>query len=292
MNFIRKYKFWGVMMLLAYWSCTPQIDDKIELPTPSPASFDVQPLSNPNRVRLVNTTPNAFLFKWDLGNGTTKDSLVAEAYFPFRGTYRVTLTAFGKGGYTTTSKDVVIAQDDPTACTGNLQILSACSSKTWKLAPEAGALAVGPDAALSTVWWGNNANDVAVRACLFNDEYTFTSTGNFQYDNKGDFWADTDGNGNLTPPDLAPSAGCQPATAMATPYRAWGTNTHRFSVTANELTVTGTGAFIGLYKVANGAEVTTPQTAITYRIKELTPTKMVLLINFGPGFWQFTLVPK
>lgn len=292
MNFIKKYNFWGVMLLLGFWSCTPQIDDKIELPAPPTAVFEVQPSSNPNRVKLINKTPDAFLLRWDFGNGTTKDTLEAEAYYPFRGTYRVTLTAFGKGGHSTTSKDVVITQDDPSACTGNLQILSACSSKTWKLAPEAGALKVGPDAAISTVWWSNNANDVAVRACLFNDEYTFTSTGNFQYDNKNDFWADTDGNGNLTPPDLAPSAGCQPASAMATRYSAWGTNTHRFSVTPTELTVTGTGAFIGLYKVANGAEVTTPQSAITYRIKELTANKMVLLINFGGGFWQFTLVPK
>ncbi|MBL7815607.1 MAG: PKD domain-containing protein [Saprospiraceae bacterium] len=272
--------------------CKPTIDDKIDLPAVPTASFTVQAGSNANRVKLVNTTPDAFLFKWDLGNGTTKDSNVVDAYFPFKGTYKVTLTAFNKGGFGTATKDVVIAQDDPTACAGNLQLLTGCSSKTWKLAPQAGALLVGPDANFSTVWWQNGASDVAGRACQFDDEYTFTSSGVFNYDNKGDFWADADNNGNVTPAGMAPSVGCQPASVIPTQFKAWSTNSHRFSLTSTDLTVVGTGAFIGLYKVATGAEVTTPQASVTYKIKELTASKLVVLINFGPGFWQFTLVPK
>jgi PKD repeat protein len=281
-----------VLISLFLLGCTPQQDDAIDLPAPPTVAFEVQTTANPNKVKLINKTPDAFLFKWDLGNGSKGDSSVVEAFFPFKGTYKVTLQAFNKGGFGTATKDIVIAQDDPSACSGNLQLLTNCGSKVWKLAPQEGTLKVGPDAAFATVWWQNNAADVVARSCHFNDEYTFTSTGGFEYDNKGDFWADTDGNGNVTPADLGVSPGCQPASAWPTKYKGWSSGSHRFTVNANELTVVGTGAWIGLYKVGTGAEVTTPQASVTYKIKELTANKLVLLANFGPGFWQFTLVPK
>ncbi len=40
---------------------------------------------------------------------------------------------------------------------------------TWKLAPEAGAIGVGPE--LDNVsWWSNTSDDVTTRACLFDDD--------------------------------------------------------------------------------------------------------------------------
>lgn len=281
-----------VLICLFLYGCTPQQDVAIDLPAPPTAAFDVQPTANPNKVKLINKTPDAFLFKWDLGNGSKGDSSVVEAYFPFKGTYKVTLQAFAKGGFSTTTKDVVIAQDDPSSCAGNIQLLTGCSKKTWKLDPKEGTLKVGPDASFSTIWWQNGIADVAARSCHFNDEYIFSSSGIFEYDNKGDFWADTDGNGNVTPADLGVSPGCQAATVWPAKYKAWSSGTHRFTVNAKELSVVGTGAWVGLYKVATGAEVTTPQASVTYTIKELTANKLVLLISFGGGFWQFTLVPK
>jgi hypothetical protein len=281
-----------VLISLFLYSCTPQQEGSIDLPAPPTVAFDVQTTTNPNRVKLMNKTPDAFLFKWDLGNGSKGDSSVVEAYFPFKGTYKVTLQAFNKGGFGVATRDIVIAQDDPAGCSGNMQLLTGCSKKIWKLDPKEATLKVGPDAAFATVWWQNAIADVATRSCHFNDEYSFSSTGIFEYDNKGDFWADTDGNGNITPADLGVSPGCQAATTFPAKYKAWSSGAHRFTINAKELSVVGTGAWIGLYKVATGAEVTTPQASVTYTIKELTANKMVLLINFGVGFWQFTLVPK
>ena len=43
-------------------------------------------------------------------------------------------------------------------------------SGTWKLAPIAGALGVGPGPG-DYSWWSNNEGDVTTRACLFDDEY-------------------------------------------------------------------------------------------------------------------------
>ena len=50
---------------------------------------------------------------------------------------------------------------------------------TWRLAPESGALGVGPG--LNNVsWWSSTSDDVATRACLFDDEYVFGADGSFQ----------------------------------------------------------------------------------------------------------------
>ncbi|MBT6939815.1 MAG: hypothetical protein HN994_05425, partial [Candidatus Marinimicrobia bacterium] len=49
---------------------------------------------------------------------------------------------------------------------------------TWKLAPIAGALMVGP-AANDGSWWSNTEDDVALRACYFDDEYVFGADGSF-----------------------------------------------------------------------------------------------------------------
>ena len=55
---------------------------------------------------------------------------------------------------------------------------NAAISGDWKLAPEAGALAVGPNAG-DLSWWSISADDVAARACLFDDVYQFGSDGSF-----------------------------------------------------------------------------------------------------------------
>ena len=275
-----------------FTACTPKEDDKIDIGGLPTASFTVTATSNPNRFTLTNTSTGAFLQKWDLGDGTTADTSVVTANYARKGTYKVTLTAFGKGGSGSTTKDIVVAQDDPTACSGNIKLLTDCGTKKWKLAPEAASLWVGPDATFATTWWGIPTGDLNVRACMYNDEYSFSSDGTFKYDGKGDFWADSDNNGNVFPAGLGLSVGCQQISAMPSAYKAWGSSDARtFVINATELKVIGTGAFIGLYKVGNGAEVMVPQASVTYTIKELTATRMVIYINFGPGFWRFTLVP-
>ena len=54
------------------------------------------------------------------------------------------------------------------------------ASTTWRLSPEAGAMAVGWDAANVGGWWSSSADDVTGRACLFDDEYVFNADGSFQ----------------------------------------------------------------------------------------------------------------
>ena len=47
------------------------------------------------------------------------------------------------------------------------------------MAPEAGALQVGPTAG-SGEWWSNTLEDVTTRACVFDDQYVFNADGSFQ----------------------------------------------------------------------------------------------------------------
>jgi hypothetical protein len=50
---------------------------------------------------------------------------------------------------------------------------------SWKLAPVAGALGVGPSPG-DYSWWSSSAEDATTRACLFDDEYVFNADGSFQ----------------------------------------------------------------------------------------------------------------
>jgi PKD repeat protein len=285
-----KYCF-SMVIVFNFAGCTPQVDDKIDIGGLPVAAFDVTPTANPNKFTLTNKSTGAFMQKWDLGDGSTSDTSVVTAAYARKGTYKVTLTVFGKGGMAIATQNIVVAQDDPTACTGNVRLLTNCGTKRWKLAPEASALWVGPDATFGTTWWASGAADVTARTCLFNDEYVFSVDGTFQYDSKGDFWADTDANGNIFPPAMAITPGCHPIADMPVALRAWVDPSPRtFIINNTELKVIGLGAYMGLYKVGTGAEVQVPQASVTYTIKELTATRMVLYVSFGAGIWRYTFV--
>ena len=57
--------------------------------------------------------------------------------------------------------------------------------------------------------------------------------------------------------------------------------------------MTGTGAHLGLYKAGTppDAAVATPQPSVTYDIVSITPTRLVLRLDYGWGAWRFTFVP-
>jgi hypothetical protein len=156
--------------------------------------------------------------------------------------------------------------------------LNAQIESTWKLAPQAGALAVGPDATNLT-WWSNSSGDVTTRACLFDDSVKFAPGGTMTHYMDGNTWLEAwqgvsqDGCG--TP--VAPHNG--------------GQATYIYDAAAGTLTVNGLGAHLGLAKVTNTGELTSPANAvssITYNVAFSNGgNTMTLGINFGPGYWQF-----
>ena len=149
----------------------------------------------------------------------------------------------------------------------------------WRLAPEAGALGVGP-AKGDISWWSNSADDVNTRYCLFDDVFSFNADGSFA-NTMGDAtwlegWQGVE----------ADSCG-----APVAPHDGSAAATYSYDAAAATLTVVGQGAHLGLAKVVNGAETgVAVDDTITYEVTELTADRMTLDINFGPGYWRFVLV--
>ncbi len=157
---------------------------------------------------------------------------------------------------------------------------------TWKLAPIAGALGVGPSLG-SIEWWSNSeAEATGARACIFDDTYTFAADGSFSQDMGDSTW-------------LEPWQGSDPE-ACGTPVAPHdGSHTDATYTFANDvLTINGSGAHVGLAKAVNAGELSaaTPPAvpeSITYNVTLLAfdGNSMTLSIETGTGvFWQFKLV--
>ncbi len=270
-------------------ACKPTDLEKTDIGEPPVASFTIAAGSDANHFMLTNTTAETFITQWDLGNGLRGEGASFEAYYPYAGTYAITMTTFNKGGYSRTTQNVVVANDDPNACNGALALLTNCGSKTWRLDPNPGALHVGPD--LVQVWWANSAADVITRACLFNDTYTFNVNGTVDFNDNGDFWAEADGNGNVFPADLGVAPGCTANTSWPSQYAVWGSGTHNFVVSETTLTLAGLGAWMGLYKIGSQAEIGQPQTSVNFNLVSLTADRMVIAVSYSNGVnWRFTYV--
>ena len=154
---------------------------------------------------------------------------------------------------------------------------------TWKLAQQAGALAVGPNQGDGS-WWSNSANDLTVRACFFDDSITFDANGNMMHYMDGSTWVEQWQTGS-------PEACGTPVA----PHDGSGTYTYTFS--NNQLTVNGLGAHVGLPKAINGGELTDPANAvssITYEISFGANGEMIADIQSaggGTGWWRFIYQP-
>jgi len=154
----------------------------------------------------------------------------------------------------------------------------------WKLSPEAGAFGVGP-ALGDTSWYASGEADIAGRACLFDDIYRFGTDGTFSNVMGDESWieawqgAATDACGAL----VAPHDGSNAATFV-------------YDEAASTLAVSGLGAHIGLAKVYNGGELSSPADAVTdivYTITAMTATTMTLDIEIaGGGYWRFKLAKQ
>ncbi|MFM7473487.1 MAG: hypothetical protein ACKO00_06185, partial [Crocinitomicaceae bacterium] len=151
---------------------------------------------------------------------------------------------------------------------------------TWRLAPAAGSLAVGP-AQGDYSWWSNSTGDVSLRACLFDDSIKFDANGTMTHYMDGSTWIEGwQGLPNVCNTPIAPHDGTTNA-----PY------TYTFNSTNGELTVNGIGAHMGLAKVINGGELTSPANAassITY-ISTFSNNNntLTLEISIGGGWWKF-----
>lgn len=155
---------------------------------------------------------------------------------------------------------------------------------SWKMAPEAGSLGVGPNQG-DISWWSIDAAGVVERACYFDDLYVFGADGSFSNVLGGETWIE-EWQG------VSPE-GC--GTPVA-PHDGSAAATYAYDATTETLTLNGKGAYMGLPKVFNGGELTNPDDApesITYII-DLSDdgSTMILDISIGSGWWRFKLIKE
>jgi len=158
-------------------------------------------------------------------------------------------------------------------------------ARIWKLAPEAGALKVGPGVDDGS-WWQNSLEDVTTRACLFDDQFVFGSDGSFSNVMGTETWVETW--------QGVTAEGC--ATPVA-PHDGSNAATYAYDASAGTVTLTGVGAHIGLPKVYNGGELNAANAdsaiaSITYDIalSGAGSDTMTVSIHQGGGYWTFKLV--
>jgi PKD repeat protein len=283
--------FFGVALMLT--SCDPIVEQKIDIGSAPSANFDFT-FIDPNNVTFTNTTSDDhFIVSWDVADVGTFSGDEVEVNFFTAGDYEVTMSVFGRGGSGSITKTVTITQDDPTACDPLVQFLTGCDEKTWKLNPAEGALWVGPTDNSQT-WWQSSAGDVTLRDCDWNDEYKFNKDGTYTYVSNGDLWGESYmGFG---------SDQCYPITDLPADRADWGDGVHTIEIipaagsSPDQIKVSGSGAFLGIRKAANGMEVTHPQASVTYDIVD-TRTEagkdiLEIEVNFGGGIWRFTLASE
>jgi hypothetical protein len=272
--------------------------------TPSPA--------NANTLFLVNKSSMPTIpywnVSWAVGSTNINQSFSndsASLYFPFAGSYalNVTLLVASNGGLDSVTRmvNVTIAQNDPKACQGTLQgFIAGCSQKVWQLAPVAYAEEVGPSEGDGS-YFGTGANEVTGdRICDFNDTYTFVfnAAGSFNFDNKGDFYADSYmGNSNND---------CENNSVLSPAQLPWASGNFTYNVSSTggtaglgQLTLNGLGAHIGIPKVQGDGKddnTTAPSaTAITYDILSMGHNasgnydSLILATKTSYGGWTYQL---
>lgn len=276
------------LSVLLFASCDPSVEDKQSLGAPpSNVTFNITE-TGVNTFQFENTTGGTFIHQWQFGDGLTGEGTTLEHTYTKAGTYDVQLTAFNDGGFAIGSQQVTVLEDLGIDCETFpfLEQLTNCDSKVWKLDDGEGALFVGPDP--GETWWQSAEDEGTSRPCAWNDEWIFFEDGTMIYDTKGDLWAED---------YMGFDFECVSDGDLGDVVAPWASGNHSFEMLESEgvfqIALQGLGAFIGLPKVINGAEVTLPVDGITYDIVEITNdgTKDVMLleINFGPGIWRFRL---
>lgn len=153
---------------------------------------------------------------------------------------------------------------------------------TWKVAPEAGSLKVGPSSG-SGAWFSIGDQAVIDRACYFDDTYVFSSNGTFSNVLGTETWL-----------EKWQGVAADACGAPVAPHDGSAAATYIYDETAGTIKITGEGAYLGLPKVNNTGElpnVAVPN-SITYNVT-LSEDKntMNVVIEAGNGvFWSYKLI--
>ncbi|MEA1878197.1 MAG: PKD domain-containing protein [Bacteroidota bacterium] len=276
--------FLAAFMIIASSSCK-----KEEIPEDPIASFQFA-VSEDNylEVAFTNYSQNATSYSWNFGDGETSTEKDPVHNYVAAGSYDIVLTAMNSADVSATYS-LSIELTDPNSA---LALLDGGESKTWRLYREGTSLGVGPDAEGARTWW-SLANDGS-RPCVYFHEFTFNRDGSFVFDDKGMFWGEGAIFGGL---DLVES--CFEATAAnmvnadGVDVSAWLSGTHAFTYdpVLGQITLNGTGAWMGMPQLSTVAEVSVPDASRTFNatIEEMEGFDLLTITFIYDGlYWDFT----
>jgi PKD repeat protein len=165
-------------LALSFSSCKKEEPTLGNPPTAADAMFTYQPSAANANIIEFTANNQSLQATWDFGNGATGSGGKVTAIYPFAGTYSVKLTVQNSGGSTSSTQDIVIAQDDPSLISNPLYtLLTGGTSKTWAIDSVAvGHFGVGPNpsSALGDVPEYYAAQSLEkIGSGMYNDKYTF-----------------------------------------------------------------------------------------------------------------------
>ncbi len=240
-----------------------------------------------NEVGVTPTSTGGTLYSVDFGDPAaandedviaTSGAEVSYTYAKESATYTITVTASASN-----ASDVLVTKDHSVTIEDNGGGDDYGLEGSWSIADEAGALGVGPTQG-NISWWTLGEQGVTDRACHLDDEFVFRADGSFANVMGESTWLEEWQGGDGCGAPVYPHDGA------ATDY------TYSYDADAGTITVNGVGAHLGLAKVFNGGELTSPSEAagiesITYTIVEMEAARMTLDIQFqaGGGYWTYVL---
>ena len=156
---------------------------------------------------------------------------------------------------------------------------------SWIIAPETGALKVGPTAG-SDEWWYLNkfGNDISARACYLDDKYVFNENGAFN-----------NVLGSETYLETWQGVASDQCGAPVAPHDGSTNAIYVYDQNAGTITLNGLGAYLGLPKVANGYLLPNGPVpnSITYDVSfSENGNAMSLVINSGGAFWTYKMIKE
>ncbi|MDA9597153.1 hypothetical protein N9R95_02020 [Flavobacteriaceae bacterium] len=271
--------------LCIIYSCSKD-EDEPEIPIISNVSFTTVASEAGNVITVTPTSTDGTSYSIDFGSSADDDVLtsagpgVSYTYPESDATYTIVVTASALGfqnANATQELSVDYTEPDPHPLEGR-----------WVISHQEAALGVGPSKT-DFSWYFNKLGDVVTRDCLFDDVYVFNADGSFQNIPGDQTW-------------IEPGFGNDPEGCAAT-IAPWDGSidsaTWAHDEEASTITISGAGAYLGLFKIGNSLEYTTGATAdesITYTdiiISEDKNTLTVMkIIADGTVFWRFILAKE
>lgn len=240
------------------------------------------------QVTFTNFSQNATVYSWAFGDGETSTEMSPVHTYATAGSYEVVLTAKNAAGTSATFKQTIAITDPNSA----LALLAGETSKTWRLFREGTSMGVGPNAESPRIWW--SLENSGARPCVYYHEFTFKRDGSFVFDDKGSFWGEGavfSGTANnevcfeATPANMVNSNGVD--------VSAWLSGTHAFTYTPENgtVTLTGTGAWMGLPQLGTSAESIVPEASKSFKVvieQKEGYDLMTISYTYAELYWDFT----